>query len=129
MISFSVLEEYDTFELKFVSFFPSCPLQSTNSCFASLIGDIAQGPLNQTPFLYEILASALWLTLSFVKCERPAEECIKNLGDTFHCKYTYIREKLVFCLSFTFPTLIDNSNNIEINGLIRLVISGVFLLP
>ena len=55
---------------------------------------------------------------ALVKCQRPAEECTKNLGDTFHCRHTYIRKNSFF-FNFIFPALIDNPNNFEIIRLIR----------
>ena len=36
---------------------------------------------------------------------------------------------LVTCLLIIFPALTDNPNNFEINRPIRLVVSGMFLLP
>ena len=50
----------------------------------------------------------------------------KNLGDKFHFRHTYIRQ---FFKKIIFPALIDNPNDFEINRLIRLVVSGMFLLP
>ena len=38
-------------------------------------------------------------------------------------------KNLVFFLNFVFLALIDNPNNIKINRRIRLVVSGMFLLP
>ena len=60
-----------------------------------------------------------------VKCQIHAEECTNNLGDTFHCRLT----SDIFFFNFNFPASIDNPNNIEINRLIRLVVSEMFLLP
>ena len=65
---------------------------------------------------------------ALVKCQRPAEEFNKNLADTFHCRHVTSDKKLVF-LKNIFSALIDNPNNFEINRLIMLVVSGMFLLP
>ena len=65
-------------------------------------------------------------TMTYTELWKNAEECTKYLGDTFHCRHTYIRQKF---FNFIFPTLIDNPNNIKINALIRLVVNGMFLLP
>ena len=56
-----------------------------------------------------------------MKCQRPGEDCTKNLGDTFHCRHTLTSEKKLVFLKKIVPALIDNSNNIEI----RLVVSGM----
>ena len=58
-----------------------------------------------------------------VKCQRPAEECTQNLGYTFHYRHTYI---IIFFLIIVLA-LIGHPSNLEINRLIRLVVSGIFL--
>ena len=102
-------------------------MQQTNSYFASLkaIWDRdLQTILNP---LYELLN--YWfqrcdLHWTLVKCQRPAEECTKNLGDTFPCRHTVF----FFFFNFIFPDLIDNPHNFEIVRVARLVVSGMFLL-
>ena len=57
---FAVLKEWDTFESNSVSFFPT-----TQLLLCVTESNIGQGPSNHTPPLYEVLASVVWLTLSF----------------------------------------------------------------
>ena len=103
-------------------------MQQTNSCFASLkvISDRdLQTILNP---LYELLN--YWfqccdLHWTLVKCQRSAEECTKNLEDTFPCRQTWLR---YFFFNFMFPALIDNPNSFKIVKVARLVVSGMFLL-
>ena len=56
-----------------------------------------------------------------MKCQRPGEDCTKNLGDTFLCRHALTSEKNLVFLKKVVPALIGNSNNIEI----RLVVSGI----
>ena len=96
-ISFCSFEGVRYFWVELFIFFSSCSLQLTNSCFASLkeISDrdlqIILHPSMNYWFQYCDLHSAL------VKYQRSAEECTENLGDTFHCRQTYINKNLVFC--------------------------------
>ena len=108
-------------------FFPSYPLQSNNSCFASLkaISDGDFQTIINSPMNYWFQYCDLHWTL--VMCQRPAEECTKNLEDSLHCRHTCIRQTFFF--NIIFPALIDNLNNFEIIRLIRLVVSGMFLHP
>ena len=55
-----------------------------------------------------------------MKCQRPAEESDKTLVLLFLLKK---EEKIIL------PALSDNPDNFEINRMIRLVVSEMFLLP
>ena len=52
-----------------------------------------------------------------MKCQRPVEQSDETLVLNF------FKEKNIF------PAVIDNPNNFEINRMIKLVVSGMFLLP
>ena len=116
-----------TFEWNSVSY--RCSLQPANSCFVSLSSCFAsligQGPSNHTSLLYELLVSVLWFTLSFGEVSKT---CIKMHKMRRH---TYTRKKFNSFYSFVyfvFPAFINNPSNFEINRLIKLVVSGMFLL-
>ena len=129
MISFCSFEGVRYFLVELCIFFiSSYPIQPTNSCFASLKAIWAGTckPYSTPNMNYWFQYCDLHWPL--VKCQRPAEECTKNLGDTFHCRHTYIRS-FFFFFNFIFPALIDNPNNFEIVRLVRLVVSGMFLHP
>ena len=110
-------------------FFPSCLLFPTNSCFASLkaISDKDLKPYTSLNYWFQYCVQYCDLRWALVKCQRPSEECTKNLGDTFDCRHAYIRQK--FSLFYYFSCLIGNPDNFEINRLTRLVVNGMFPLP
>ena len=123
---FAILKECNTFDSSSVSFIPSCSLQPGNNCFCYTESDIDLQTILHSSMNYWFLCCDLLKDL--VKCRRPAEECTINLRDAFHCRHTYIKN-LAFFFKKKISVLIDNRNNFEINGLIMLVVSGMFLLP
>ena len=100
-------------------------LISANSqqLFCVTDSNIRQGRSIHTPPLSELLVSSVWLSFGEV-WKTLAEECTKNFGDKFHYRDT---SSSFFWIIF--PALIDNPNNLEINRLITLVVSGIILLP
>ena len=65
---------------------------------------------------------------ALVKFQRPAKQCTKHLW-TCSTVNKLASDKKSFFFNFIFPALIDNQNNFEISRLIRLAVSGMFLLP
>ena len=105
-------------------------MQQTNSCFASLKAKGERDLQTMLNPLYELLN--YWfqccdLHWNLVKCQGPAEECTKNVEDTFPCRHTCIIE--IYFYNFIFPALIDNPNNFEIIRVARLMISAMFQRP
>ena len=129
MISFCSFEGVQHFWLELCIFYYKLLSETNQQLICVTESDIGQGPSNHTAPNFELLVSVLWLTLSFGEVSKPAEECTKNSGDTFHCRHSYIRENFSFFKKIIFPALIDSRNNFEIHRLIRLVVRGMFLLP
>ena len=74
-------------------------------------------------------------TVTYIKLWWKVKDLQRNtlkFRDTFHCRHTYIRYlQIVYFLKnkSIFPVLIDNSNNFEINKLIKLAENGMFHIP
>ena len=101
--------EWDTFESNSVSFFLSCSLQPTNCCFVSL-KKISDGDLQTILHPSMNYWLQYWdLHYALVECKRPAQECTKNLGDTFHCRHVFhhsIRWKFSYAFSLILFSLL-----------------------
>ena len=108
------------FWVKLCIFSPSCSLQPGNSCFTSWMRYVTswQGPSNHAPLLWELLLLVLWFTLNCGELSKTCRRISKNFSFDF-----FKKEKIIF------PALNDNPNNFENNRMIRLVVSGMFLLP
>ena len=123
MISFCSFEGVRCFWVELYISFPSYPLQPTNSCFASL-KPISDGTFKPwTTGFSTVTYMELWW-----KFQRPAKECTKHLW-TCSTVNMLASDKKSFFFDFIFPALIGNQNNFEISRLIRLAVSGMFLLP
>ena len=57
-----------------ISFYTFEGVRYNQQLFCVTENDIGQGPLNHTPPLYELLASILWLTLSFGEVSKTCRE-------------------------------------------------------
>ena len=89
LFQFVVLKECNTFDSNSLSFIPSCCLQPAKNCFCATESDIDLQTILHASMNYRF---QYWdLHWALVKCQRPAEECTKNLADSFHCRHTYIR--------------------------------------
>ena len=90
LFHFTVLKECNTFESNSESFSPSWSLQPTNSCFTPLkaISDRDLQTMLHSSINYWFYYCDFH---KLRRCQRPAEKCTKNLGDTFHCRHIYIR--------------------------------------
>ena len=129
MISFCSFEEVRSFESNSVSFFqvvfcsqPTVALRHWKQYRTRTFK-----PYTSLNYWFQYCVQYCDLHWALVKCQRPSEECTKNLGDTFDCRHAYIRQK--FSLFYYFSCLIGNPNNFEINRLTRLVVNGMFPLP
>ena len=76
-----------------------------------------QGPSNHAPLLWELLVLVMWFTLNCGELSKTCRRISKNFSFDF-----FKKEKIIF------PALIDNPNNFENNRMIRLLVSGMFLL-
>ena len=74
LISFYTFEGVRYFWVKLCFFFSKLPSATNQQLFCVTENDIGQGPLNHTPPLYELLASILWLTLSFGEVSKTCRE-------------------------------------------------------
>ena len=118
MISFYSFEGVRYYWVELCIFFYTLPSATNQQLFC-----VTKQPL------YELLPSVLCLHWALVKCQWPAEESTKNIGNRFYLDILTSDKNVAFFSNFIFPTLIDIPNNLEINALISLVVTGMFLLP
>ena len=122
MISFCSFEGVWCFWVELYISFPSYPLQPTNSCFVSL-KPISDGIFKPwTTGFSTVTYMELWW--SFKDLQNNALNICGHVPLS-----TNLHQIKSFFFNFIFPALIDNQNNFEISRLIRLAVSGMFLLP
>ena len=126
-ISFRSFEGVQYFLVDLFIFFSKLPFATNQQLFYVTETDMGQGPSNHTQPPYELLVSILSLTLNVGEVSKTCRRMHQKFRGLVPLSI-YLHQ-IIFFFNFIFPALIGDPNNFEIVRLIRLVVSGMFLLP